>query len=209
MYRAALSGLKDDTPASEPTPSGDTTQRSEAYLMGWRDEDRILQSGDTPPETPSEHTFAGSGATGAASEEKTFPVVTPAHHSDRDCKAYPPRIPWRVAELAYSVYVARWGGSQSLERLAQRGGFHPGEMDEFLLNWRELAEDARVAKAVRDQMEADCKAVCGRCAAGDDLQFKDYLGWYHLLTPPGRPLSHEPCRADAIRARASDDKNHG
>lgn len=149
--------------------------------------------------------------TGAASGDvRWFPIVTPAHHHDKDCKAYPPRIPWHVAELAYSVYAARWGGSQSLERLAERGGFHPGEMDEFLPNWRELADDKRVADAVRDQMEADCKAVCRHCATGDDSQFKDYLGWYHLYTPSD-PFDKRtvPCRAAAIRSRASDDKNHG
>lgn len=32
-------------------------------------------------------------------------------------------IPWDVAEKAYAVYAAKYGSSQSLERLAGRGGF--------------------------------------------------------------------------------------
>lgn len=32
-------------------------------------------------------------------------------------------IPWWLAEIAYASYVAEGHGDQSLERLAQRGGF--------------------------------------------------------------------------------------
>lgn len=50
---------------------------------------------------------------------------------------HPLLIPWNIAELAYSVYSARFGNGQSLERLADRGGFGPGEMDMFLPGWRD------------------------------------------------------------------------
>ena len=41
------------------------------------------------------------------------------------------------AEKAYNLYVAHCGRSQSLERIAERGGFSPSEMDEQFPGWRE------------------------------------------------------------------------
>lgn len=38
-------------------------------------------------------------------------------------------VPWSIAEQAYSVYSSKYGRGQSLERLAERGGFGHGEMD--------------------------------------------------------------------------------
>jgi hypothetical protein len=51
-------------------------------------------------------------------------------------------IPWGVAQRAYETYAARYGTSQSLDQLAQRGGWSPGEMDAFLPGWRDLAYPA-------------------------------------------------------------------
>lgn len=62
---------------------------------------------------------------------KLFPI-----QSERKAKPHHLNIPWSVAELAYSVYSARYGREQSLERLAERGGFYPSEMDELLPDWR-------------------------------------------------------------------------
>jgi hypothetical protein len=67
---------------------------------------------------------------------KLFPI-----QRDRDAKPHPMRIPWSVAELAYSVYSARYGTSQSLETLAERGGFGAGEMDKFLPDWRDRCDE--------------------------------------------------------------------
>jgi hypothetical protein len=39
------------------------------------------------------------------------------------------RIPWSAAEIAYAEYAAQYGTMQSLERLAERGGFG---RDEFI-----------------------------------------------------------------------------
>jgi hypothetical protein len=66
------------------------------------------------------------------SSERAFPL-----QYQRDHAPHPSTIPWSVAELAYSVYAGRYGTGQSLERLAQRGGFGPGEMDLLLPGWRE------------------------------------------------------------------------
>ncbi len=46
-------------------------------------------------------------------------------------------IPWWVAEQAYIVYASKYGDQQSLERLAERGGFGIEEMDEYYPRWRE------------------------------------------------------------------------
>lgn len=68
--------------------------------------------------------------------DKRFPIQTSSRYSG---PPHPTSIPWHVADLAYSVYARRYGRSQSLERLAERGGFGPCEMDDFLPNWRELS----------------------------------------------------------------------
>ena len=47
-------------------------------------------------------------------------------------------IPWRIAELAYAAYSSRFGTDQTLERLAERGGFGAGEMDALLPGWRDM-----------------------------------------------------------------------
>lgn len=88
-------------------------------------------------------------------KERTFPIQR--NYSRKPFKPYPLRIPWSVAELAYSVYAGRYGTSQSLERLAERGGFGDGEMDEFLPDWRDrcdtIAELRRQLAALREQNE--------------------------------------------------------
>jgi hypothetical protein len=63
---------------------------------------------------------------------KRFPI-----HTERDARPHPLGIPWQMAERAYSVYAASYGKVQSLERLAERGGFGPSEMDKLLPSWRE------------------------------------------------------------------------
>lgn len=41
-------------------------------------------------------------------------------------------IPWWLAEIAYAQYVKQFGWSQSLDRLAERGGFGRGELVNLL-----------------------------------------------------------------------------
>lgn len=50
-------------------------------------------------------------------------------------------IPWAWAEKAYAVYSERYGREQSLERMAQRGGFGVEELDLFAPGWREHASE--------------------------------------------------------------------
>ncbi len=51
-------------------------------------------------------------------------------------KPAPIAIPWSIAEKAYAAYAQEYGHSQSLERLADRGGFHWNEMDSLYPAWR-------------------------------------------------------------------------
>jgi hypothetical protein len=89
-----------------------------------------------------------------------FPI-----QSERGAKPHPIRIPWSVAEKAFSVYSTRYGRDQSLERMAERGGFGPGEMDLFLPGWRDEVSEItslRVALAAvtkeRDEAQEWLKA---------------------------------------------------
>src|SRR5688572_23577436 len=52
------------------------------------------------------------------------------------------RIPWSVAEIAYRYYSHKYGTDQSLERLAERGGFGRDELAEFLAGAATLPEPA-------------------------------------------------------------------
>lgn len=41
---------------------------------------------------------------------------------------------WSLAELAYSAYAKKFGSDQSIERMAERGGFSVSELAFFLLD---------------------------------------------------------------------------
>ncbi len=79
--------------------------------------------------------------------EKRFPVG----QYKRDDTPGPLTISWALAERAYSVYSARHGTSQSLERMGERGGFYPGELDMFVPGWRddEYGERAAYERGLR------------------------------------------------------------
>jgi hypothetical protein len=81
--------------------------------------------------------------------KNSFPI-----QSERGAKPHPVLIPWSLAELAYSVYSARYGRSQSLERLAERGGFGPGEMDMFVPDWRERCSEIARLRVELERVQA-------------------------------------------------------
>lgn len=62
-------------------------------------------------------------------------------------------IPWSIAEVAYREYVRRFGDSQTLERIAERGGFYISELDMLYPGWREALE-----KTKHDE-ETDCLRI--------------------------------------------------
>lgn len=64
------------------------------------------------------------------------------------------RVPWSVAEKAYAVYSARYGRDQSLERMAQRGGFGNSEMDMFHPTWREEVDEIELLRAEAKTLRA-------------------------------------------------------
>lgn len=72
-----------------------------------------------------------------------------------------PYIPWAVAERAYAAYSAKFGTAQSIECLAERGGFAKTEMDMLLPTWRQevarllLAEEPAAQEASKPLTEAD------------------------------------------------------
>lgn len=62
----------------------------------------------------------------AKAASKTFPI-----------QKFGP-IPWKVAQFAYHEYAKKYGHGQSMERLAERGGFGVGEMDMLYPAWRSV-----------------------------------------------------------------------
>lgn len=62
-------------------------------------------------------------------QAETRPIWRDGGREDMKMYTYPAfTIPWAVAEIAYAQYVAWFGGTQSLERLAERGGFGADEL---------------------------------------------------------------------------------
>jgi len=97
---------------------------------------------------------------------------------ENGAKVHPLKIPWSLAEKAYSVYSAEYGTSQSLARLAERGGFGPSEMDTFVPGWREEASEISELRAAltaadtaRQALEVERDAEKARA----DANFQSYV----------------------------------
>ena len=80
-------------------------------------------------------------------------------------------IPWWIAEQAYMVYANKYGDDQSLERLAERGGFGPEELDKYYPEWREkcslvatLQAQLTAANALIKVLDIKC---CENCRLGN------------------------------------------
>jgi hypothetical protein len=65
--------------------------------------------------------------------------------ADNPARRQTDRAPCRCsdedARRAYAAYAKRYPG-QTFERLMQRGGFGPGEMDEFAPGWTRIEREA-------------------------------------------------------------------
>lgn len=70
--------------------------------------------------------------------EKRFPMQVDRHDSASDWRS----IPWGVAEIAYREYAKQFGRSQSLERLAERGGFGWAEFGWLMARYFERRPEA-------------------------------------------------------------------
>jgi len=82
-------------------------------------------------------------------------------------RACPTRIPWSIADKAYSAYRANYGDGQSLERLAERGGFCPEEMDLFYPAWEQEASGLAAFKARLARLEEALRNLVA-CRSGDE-----------------------------------------
>ncbi len=91
-----------------------------------------------------------------------FPII-PDRNKNSTVAPHPMSISWATAELAYSVYVQRHGDDQSLERMAERGGFGAIEMDMFLPDWREREENMRMWSVVIRAIDSYHELGQGTC----------------------------------------------
>lgn len=62
-----------------------------------------------------------------------------------------PSIPWSLAEVIYAGYSALFGSSQSLERLAERGGFGWREVEAIYNDRDKAGRVAMEAEIARQQ----------------------------------------------------------
>lgn len=64
-------------------------------------------------------------------------------------------IPWSIHLEAWGKYAKKWGGSQTAERLAERGGFHASGLDDFVPDWRERTSEIAELKAQCKMLEQE------------------------------------------------------
>jgi hypothetical protein len=83
-------------------------------------------------------------------------------------------IPWSVAEKAYAVYSRNYGTGQSLERMAQRGGFSNGEMDIYYPAWRDDVDELAKLRAAAATLEARAVAAEVALRALDSPELRDF-----------------------------------
>ncbi len=88
-------------------------------------------------------------------EERRFPIAGDPH-GRIGIRPETTHIPWWLAELAYQDYSKRFGTRQSLERLAERGGFSRWELISHLSGDDERADKMvptrRNTKDVNDEI---------------------------------------------------------
>ncbi len=71
-------------------------------------------------------------------------------------------IPWWIAEQAYIGYANKYGDQQSLERLAERGGFGISELNEYYPGWK---DECNIIKQI--QAELACSRLSNKAFRGD------------------------------------------
>lgn len=68
----------------------------------------------------------------ARRDDDTRPFPIQGGWDEETHRLYPSAIPWWLAEIAYEFYGETFGTSQSLEELAERGGFGREELVLFI-----------------------------------------------------------------------------
>lgn len=83
-------------------------------------------------------------------------------------QGYTPGIPWSLHLEAYDAYCKKWGRQQALIEGGCRGGFHVGELDDFIPGWRErvseitaLRNEVAALLAERDALRELCEKIAG------------------------------------------------
>lgn len=77
-------------------------------------------------------------------------------------QGYSPGIPWSLHLEAYEVYCKKYGKQDAmidLEGKNCRGGFHVGELDEFIPGWRDRVSEITKLKARVAELEAQIAAA--------------------------------------------------
>ena len=140
-----------------------------------------------------------------------FPLVL-----DRQSKAKPPPgglwIPWALAEEAYAVYASRYGRQQSLARHAERGGFHVGEMDEFLPGWRDRVDPLKLALEEVARLDERCAAVSRKLTAEMSARANEAVAAEareHTLAENKRTLEERIAAAISLLAHTGQDACDG
>lgn len=104
-------------------------------------------------------------------------------------------IPWAIAEQAWEEYKRRGHGDQSLERVHERGGLCPIEIDALLAGKYTI----RGLRALREEEEdferASGKMICERCG----LEY-----WRHPMSPyyisyDGSPVLNRLCDGKLVK----------
>jgi hypothetical protein len=128
-----------------------------------------------------------------AATPKMFPLQISRH--PEVTKPGPVSIPWEIAEFAYAAYSQKYGRGQTLERLAERGGFSWGEMDMLYPSWRveanaftRLRKELESARTLLAAAQAECEAW---------REFKR-----HAISPTGDPFEDRYADAKDAAMRA-------
>lgn len=87
-------------------------------------------------------------------------------------------MPWAVADRAWAAYSAQYGREQSVERLAQRGGFGWGEMDMLFPGWRDATDQWKALAAERDALRVEVREA--------NLALRSALIWEQMGDEPGQ-----------------------
>lgn len=98
--------------------------------------------------------------------EKMFPLQT---SRKKEIIPGPLQIPWSVAEKAYGAYAREYGRGQSLERLAERGGFGWCEMDALYPQWREEISEIAALRSENERLRSDNEALRKSAAETSEL----------------------------------------